>query len=183
MRWRDVIRVIARIKEFISDLAIAANTLPADDNRPDSSLGYQTRRPARRKIRSVLGRRGGVEAVLAPSFAKTASSRPWTYVDEREFSQKLVGTAMPTSRRCTRGQRPAAHDSARSSPAEIDTFLRRSMITSHPTLNAGVHGVLAVFESSSRRMLPPKYAAMTPEEMDVRCDCSGNSCESTIGRH
>ena len=28
--------------------------------------------------------------------------------------------------------------------------------------------LLAVFETSSRRLLPPKYAAMTPEELDVR---------------
>jgi hypothetical protein len=28
--------------------------------------------------------------------------------------------------------------------------------------------LLAVFEASSRRLLPPKYAAMTPEELDVR---------------
>jgi hypothetical protein len=28
--------------------------------------------------------------------------------------------------------------------------------------------LLAVFEASSRRLLPPKYAAMTPEQMDAR---------------
>jgi hypothetical protein len=28
--------------------------------------------------------------------------------------------------------------------------------------------LLAVFEASSRRLLPPKYAAMTPEELDAR---------------
>jgi hypothetical protein len=28
--------------------------------------------------------------------------------------------------------------------------------------------LLAVFESSSRRLLPPKYAAMTPDELDLR---------------
>jgi len=28
--------------------------------------------------------------------------------------------------------------------------------------------LLAVFESSSRRLLPAKYASMTPEELDVR---------------
>ncbi|HKO54938.1 MAG TPA: hypothetical protein VJ276_03605, partial [Thermoanaerobaculia bacterium] len=28
--------------------------------------------------------------------------------------------------------------------------------------------LLAVFEASSRRLLPPKYAGMTPEELDVR---------------
>jgi hypothetical protein len=28
--------------------------------------------------------------------------------------------------------------------------------------------LLAVFESSSRRMLPQKYAAMSPEELDAR---------------
>jgi hypothetical protein len=28
--------------------------------------------------------------------------------------------------------------------------------------------LLAVFESSSRRMLPQKYATMTPEELDAR---------------
>ena len=28
--------------------------------------------------------------------------------------------------------------------------------------------LLAVFEASSRRLLPPKYAALTPEELDER---------------
>jgi hypothetical protein len=28
--------------------------------------------------------------------------------------------------------------------------------------------LLAVFESSSRRLLPAKYATMTPEELDAR---------------
>ena len=28
--------------------------------------------------------------------------------------------------------------------------------------------LLAVFETSSRRLLPPKYAGMTPEELDAR---------------
>jgi hypothetical protein len=28
--------------------------------------------------------------------------------------------------------------------------------------------LLAVFEASSRRLLPPKYATMTPEELDAR---------------
>jgi hypothetical protein len=28
--------------------------------------------------------------------------------------------------------------------------------------------LLAVFEASSRRLLPPKYASMTPEELDAR---------------
>ncbi|HPK70923.1 MAG TPA: hypothetical protein PLN93_03190, partial [Vicinamibacterales bacterium] len=28
--------------------------------------------------------------------------------------------------------------------------------------------LLAVFEASSRRLLPPKYASMTPEELDLR---------------
>ena len=28
--------------------------------------------------------------------------------------------------------------------------------------------LLAVFESSSRRLLPAKYASMTPEELDMR---------------
>jgi len=28
--------------------------------------------------------------------------------------------------------------------------------------------LLAVFESSSRRLLPPKYATLTPEELDTR---------------
>ena len=28
--------------------------------------------------------------------------------------------------------------------------------------------LLAVFESSSRRLLPAKYASMSPEELDVR---------------
>ena len=33
--------------------------------------------------------------------------------------------------------------------------------------------LLAVFESSSRRLLPAKYAAMTPEELDARLGCCG----------
>ena len=28
--------------------------------------------------------------------------------------------------------------------------------------------LLAVFEASSRRLLPPKYATLTPEELDER---------------
>jgi transitional endoplasmic reticulum ATPase len=63
-----------------------------------------------------------------------------------------------------------ARDLAPDSPVDIRHFLAalEDYFPSRDSELLEYMELLAVFESSSRRLLPPKYATMTPEEMDAR---------------
>jgi hypothetical protein len=68
----------------------------------------------------------------------------------------------------------AHDDAARESGGEAVVtaeHLRRAAADYFPSRDAELleyMELLAVFEASSRRLLPPKYAAMSPEELDQR---------------
>jgi hypothetical protein len=88
-----------------------------------------------------------------------------------EFSQKLVGYSNADVEAVVLVANDlAAHDSGPDSPVEIRHFLA-ALDDYFPNRDSEMleyMELLAVFESSSRRLLPPKYATMTPEEMDAR---------------
>jgi hypothetical protein len=64
----------------------------------------------------------------------------------------------------------AAHDAGADAAVEARHFLAalKDYFPSRDSELLEYMELLAVFEASSRRLLPPKYAAMTPEEMDAR---------------
>jgi SpoVK/Ycf46/Vps4 family AAA+-type ATPase len=168
-------RVIARIKEFMSDTSNRGRILfLVMTNRPDK-LDVDLKRAGRldRKIPFLYSQDPEtVEAVAKALVKKNKVKTDVAFATIRDtFSAKLVGysnadveavvlMANDDAARETGGDAPvtaahfekAASDYFPSRDAELLEYME----------------LLAVFEASSRRLLPPKYAHMTPEELDVR---------------
>ena len=168
-------RVIARIKEFMSDTSNRGRILfLLMTNRPDK-LDSDIKRAGRldRKIPFLYSQTAAeVEAVLNAQLRKNSIKSAVDFTSTRaEFSQKLVGYSNADVEAVVLVANDlAAHDSGPDSPVEIRHFLA-ALDDYFPNRDSEMleyMELLAVFESSSRRLLPPKYAAMTPEEMDAR---------------
>ena len=168
-------RVIARIKEFMSDTSNRGRILfLVMTNRPDK-LDVDLKRAGRldRKIPFLYVQTPEeVELVAAALLRKNKIKTDVDLASIRDgFSSKLVGysnadieavllLANETAARETDGDAPvlaahflqAANDYFPSRDAELLEYME----------------MLAVFETSSRRLLPVKYASMTPEELDAR---------------
>ncbi len=87
-----------------------------------------------------------------------------------DFSQKLVGYSNADVEAVVlQANDLAAHDSGTDAAVEIRHFLTalQDYFPSRDSELLEYMELLAVFEASSRRLLPPKYATMTPEEMDA----------------
>ncbi len=171
-------RVIARIKEFMSDTSNRGRILfLVMTNRPDR-LDLDLKRAGRldRKIPFLYSQTPEeVERVARAQFRKNrikTSPDPLDLVPLRDrFSAKLVGysnadveavvlMANDDAARQAGGDAPvtAEHLAA----AAADYFPSRDVeLLEYMEL-------LAVFEASSRRLLPAKYATLTPEELDAR---------------
>jgi ATP-dependent 26S proteasome regulatory subunit len=168
-------RVIARIKEFMSDTSNRGRILfLLMTNRPDR-LDSDIKRAGRldRKIPFLYSQTAAeVEAVLGAQLRKNRIKSAVDFTSTRaEFSQKLVGYSNADVEAVVLVANDlAAHDSGADSPVEIRHFLAAldDYLPNRDSEMLEYMELLAVFESSSRRMLPPKYAAMTPEEMDAR---------------
>ncbi len=168
-------RVIARIKEFMSDTSNRGRILfLVMTNRPDK-LDVDLKRAGRldRKIPFLYSQTPEEVEQVAQALVKKNKIR--TTVDfaaiRETFSAKLVGysnadveavllMANDDAARAAGGDAPVtAEHMAR---AAADYFPSRDEeLLSYMEL-------LAVFESSSRRLLPAKYASMTPQELDLR---------------
>jgi transitional endoplasmic reticulum ATPase len=168
-------RVIARIKEFMSDTSNRGRILfLLMTNRPDK-LDSDIKRAGRldRKIPFLYSQTAvEVEAVLGAQLRKNSIKSAVDFTLTRaEFSQKLVGYSNADVEAVVLVANDlAAHDSGPDSPVEILHFLA-ALDDYFPNRDSEMleyMELLAVFESSSRRLLPPKYATMTPEEMDAR---------------
>jgi len=168
-------RVIARIKEFMSDTNNRGRILfLLMTNRPDK-LDSDIKRAGRldRKIPFLYSQTAAeVEAVLSAQLRKNSIRSSVDFASTRaQFSQKLVGYSNADVEAVVLVANDlAAHDTGPDSPVEIKYFLA-ALEDYFPSRDAELleyMELLAVFESSSRRLLPPKYATMTPEEMDAR---------------
>jgi SpoVK/Ycf46/Vps4 family AAA+-type ATPase len=168
-------RVIARIKEFMSDTSNRGRILfLVMTNRPDK-LDVDLKRAGRldRKIPFLYSQTPEeVENVARASIRKNRIRTDVDLATIRDgFSKKLVGysnadveavillanddAARETG---TDGPVTAAHLVA----AAADYFPSRDVeLLEYMEL-------LAVFEASSRRLLPAKYASLTPEDLDAR---------------
>lgn len=166
-------RVIARIKEFMSDTSNRGRILfLVMTNRPDK-LDVDLKRAGRldRKIPFLYSQTAEEVENVARAVAK--KNRVHTDVDlgsiRKEFSQKLIGYSNADVEAVIL---MALDDAARDGSATVDASrLIRAAADYLPSRDSELleyMELLAVFEASSRRLLPPKYAAMTPEQLDLR---------------
>ena len=166
-------RVIARIKEFMSDTSNRGRILfLVMTNRPDK-LDVDLKRAGRldRKIPFLYCQTP--EEVENIARALVRKNRIKTTVDfttiRDTFSTKLVGYSNADIEAVVL---MAHDDAAREGLTEVtaDRFTRAAAdyFPSRDTELLEYMELLAVFEASSRRLLPAKYANVTPEELDVR---------------
>ncbi len=168
-------RVIARIKEFMSDTSNRGRILfLVMTNRPDK-LDVDLKRAGRldKKIPFLYSQTPEeVENVVR---AQVRKNRIRTTVDftaiRADFSRKLVGYSNADVEAVVL---MANDDAARQDGGDADVKANhlidaaRDYFPSRDTELLEYMELLAVFESSSRRLLPAKYADMTPEELDAR---------------
>ncbi len=171
-------RVIARIKEFMSDTSNRGRILfLVMTNRPDK-LDVDLKRAGRldRKIPFLYVQTPeAVEEVVRAQFRKNGVRTlpaPLDLVPLRAaFSAKLVGYSNADIEAVVlMANDDAARAAGGDAPVTAEA-LARAAADYFPSRDAELleyMELLAVFESSSRRLLPAKYAGMTPEELDAR---------------
>jgi transitional endoplasmic reticulum ATPase len=168
-------RVIARIKEFMSDTSNRGRILfLVMTNRPDK-LDVDLKRAGRldRKIPFLYVQTP--EEVERVASALVRKNKIKTDVDlstiRDGFSSKLVGYSNADIEAVLLlANDEAARESDSNAPVLADNFLRAATdyFPSRDQELLEYMELLAVFETSSRRLLPAKYASMTPEELDSR---------------
>ena len=168
-------RVIARIKEFMSDTSNRGRILfLVMTNRPDK-LDVDLKRAGRldRKIPFLYVQTPEeVELVAKALLRKNKIKTDVDLTSIREsFSSKLVGYSNADIEAVLLlANEDAARESGGDAPVLASHF-ERAAVDYFPSRDAELleyMELLAVFESSSRRLLPSKYATLTPEELDAR---------------
>lgn len=168
-------RVIARIKEFMSDTSNRGRILfLVMTNRPDK-LDVDLKRAGRldRKIPFLYVQTPEeVELVAKALLRKNKIKTDVDLATVREnFSSKLVGYSNADIEAVLLlANEDAARESGGDAPVLASHF-ERAALDYFPSRDAELleyMELLAVFESSSRRLLPAKYASLTPEELDLR---------------
>jgi SpoVK/Ycf46/Vps4 family AAA+-type ATPase len=168
-------RVIARIKEFMSDTSNRGRILfLVMTNRPDK-LDVDLKRAGRldKKIPFLYSQTP--EEVENVARAQVKKNRVNTKVDfaaiRDDFSRKLVGYSNADVEAVIL---MANDDAAREDGGDAEVKAShlvgaaRDYFPSRDVELLEYMELLAVFESSSRRLLPARYANMTPEELDAR---------------
>jgi transitional endoplasmic reticulum ATPase len=168
-------RVIARIKEFMSDTSNRGRILfLVMTNRPDK-LDVDLKRAGRldRKIPFLYSQTADeVENVARAVTRKNTIRTTVDFAAIREtFSAKLVGYSNADVEAVVlMANDDAARESGGAATVEA-RHLTRAAADYFPSRDVELleyMELLAVFETSSRRLLPAKYASMTPEELDAR---------------
>jgi SpoVK/Ycf46/Vps4 family AAA+-type ATPase len=168
-------RVIARIKEFMSDTSNRGRILfLVMTNRPDK-LDVDLKRAGRldRKIPFLYVQTPEeVEAIVAAQVRKNrvATAVDFTAIRDR-FSAKLVGYSNADIEAVVLlANDDAAREGGPNASVGAEQFVRAASdyFPSRDEELLEYMELLAVFEASSRRLLPKKYATTTPEELDSR---------------
>ncbi len=168
-------RVIARIKEFMSDTSNRGRILfLVMTNRPDK-LDVDLKRAGRldRKIPFLYVQTAEeVELVANALLRKNKIKTDVDLVSIRDsFSSKLIGYSNADIEAVILlANDEAARESDSDAPVLASHF-QQAAIDYFPSRDAELleyMELLAVFESSSRRLLPAKYASLTPEDLDAR---------------
>jgi len=168
-------RVIARIKEFMSDTSNRGRILfLVMTNRPDK-LDVDLKRAGRldRKIPFLYVQTPEeVEQIVAAQVRKNhvATTVDFPAIRER-FSSKLVGYSNADIEAVVLlANDDAAREAGGDAVVGAEQFIRAATdyFPSRDEELLEYMELLAVFEASSRRLLPAKYASTTPEELDAR---------------
>lgn len=168
-------RVIARIKEFMSDTSNRGRILfLVMTNRPDK-LDVDLKRAGRldRKIPFLYVQTPAEVELVARALLRKNKIK--TDVDlstiREEFSSKLVGYSNADIEAVLLlANDQAARETGGEAPVVAEHF-RQAASDYFPSRDAELleyMELLAVFETSSRRLLPEKYASMTPEDLDLK---------------
>ena len=168
-------RVIARIKEFMSDTSNRGRILfLVMTNRPDK-LDVDLKRAGRldRKIPFLYSQTPEeVEAVARALVRKNKVRTEVDFKDIRDgFGRKLVGYSnADVEAVILLANDDAARAAGADAPVLAGNFLSAAAdyFPSRDVELLEYMELLAVFEASSRRLLPAKYAGMAPEELDQR---------------
>ena len=185
-------RVIARIKEFMSDTSNRGRVLfVLMSNRPDK-VDIDLKRAGRldRKIPFFYPQSAAeVETIVLAQFKKNRVAHELSFPEQREELQPIVGMSnadiealvlLASEYANQRAEDGAAGASAgRDTPVQLDD-LRRAARDYLPPRDLDMlefMELLAVFEASNRRMLPPKYANMQSDELQARL----NHLKLTVG--
>ena len=168
-------RVIARIKEFMSDTSNRGRILfLVMTNRPDK-LDVDLKRAGRldRKIPFLYSQTPEeVENVARALIKKNKVKTDVDFASIRDtFSAKLVGYSNADVEAVVlMANDDAAREAGGEAPVSASHFAHAAgdYFPSRDQELLEYMELLAVFESSSRRLLPAKYANMTPDELDVR---------------
>jgi transitional endoplasmic reticulum ATPase len=165
-------RVIARLKEFMSDTDNRGNVLfVLMTNRPDK-LDTDIKRAGRldRKIPfffpyDVEEIEGGLEALFRRYRLEHALEFPR---DRERTSQPLFGYSFADLEAVTLLANDLAHDAKRSITADIFAQAIQDYLPSRDTTMLKYMELLAVFESSNRRLLPPTYHELSSDELNEK---------------
>jgi transitional endoplasmic reticulum ATPase len=168
-------RVIARIKEFMSDTSNRGRILfLVMTNRPDK-LDVDLKRAGRldRKIPFLYSQTPEeVENVARAQVRKNRIATDVDFTSIRDgFSRKLVGYSnADVEAVILLANDDAAREDGGDARVTATHFLGAATdyFPSRDVELLEYMELLAVFEASSRRLLPAKYASMTPEELDAR---------------
>jgi SpoVK/Ycf46/Vps4 family AAA+-type ATPase len=168
-------RVIARIKEFMSDTSNRGRILfIVMTNRPDR-LDVDLKRAGRldRKIPFLYSQTPEeVEAVARAQVRKHKVKTEVDFTRIREgFGKRLVGYSNADVEAVVLlANDAAARESDGAAPVLEGHFIAagEDYFPSRDSEMLEYMELLAVFESSSRRLLPARYAEMTPEALDAR---------------
>ena len=175
-------RVIARIKEFMSDTSNRGRILfLVMTNRPDK-LDVDLKRAGRldRKIPFLYVQTPEEVELVAKALLRKNKIK--TNVDlaaiRDGFSSKLVGYSnadieavlLLANDDAAREEGPTSVRE-NGEPVVLERHFLQAAVDYFPSRDAELLDymeLLAVFESSSRRLLPAKYASLTPEDLDTR---------------
>lgn len=179
-------RVIARIKEFMSDTRNRGRILfILMTNRPDR-LDIDIKRAGRldRKIPFFYPQTPEqVEAVIAAQLRRHRVASALEFPRDREVAAApLIGLsnadieatlllAAEYASEAVIGAEPPT-DASSGAPVDAAAMARavRDYLPARDTRMLEFMELLAVFEASNRRMLPPRYAEMSAEELQARLD-------------
>ena len=168
-------RVIARIKEFMSDTSNRGRIMfLVMTNRPDK-LDVDLKRAGRldRKIPFLYSQTAEEVELVAKALLRKNKIKTEVDLSElkEEFSKKLVGYSnADVEAVILMANDDAARESGDDALVAKEHFVRAAddYFPSRDIELLEYMELLAVFESSSRRFLPLKYAGMTAEELDLR---------------
>ncbi len=165
-------RIIARIKEFMSDTTNRGRVLfVLMTNRPDK-LDIDIKRAGRldRKIPFFYGQDAEeIEPILKAQLRrhKVEHELEWPR-DRAESSQKLVGYSNADIEAVVLLANDLAQSRGSRVTVEIFAQAVRDYLPSRDADMLAYMELQAVFEASSRAMLPKRYADITPEELQQR---------------